>query len=422
MNMTFMCQAFVLCLWFMTSLPLPANGQETSVKQGGDGGAEYSKCAQVYLLQAASFRSVEQAVTFCNSLEAKGYSSSVVVLYDTRNIPWYITAVGTFPNREQAMAAADAYTTRTGGECFVKVFQAGLLRTRRIYSSASVPPVDTGTKWRDAVNAVNFGGGANSVPAEGLVTAGSGDDPNTPAGAERAPALSGRSEKNPELEAAPHPAPLFSCIPKGAGDTVYLVQTGSFRDAKDADRMRSRLEAGGLHSIIYILYDAAHRPWYAVLAGVGASRKEAPNIGEHYSRKFAANYVIRPFRSEALIHRWYNPKASTGVGSRWADDDLSLLAQLSATIMMNPRQFEARMNRARLCFRLKLLNQGLADLNAAIAIEPASAEAHYQRAQVLLRLGRPKDALGDFLKAHQLDCRYPNPVLHSNRCAPPLKS
>lgn len=114
-----------------------------------------------------------------------------------------------------------------------------------------------------------------------------------------------------------------------------------------------------------------------------------------------------PANQRPLLH------AKLGELFNLSGESTNSLFHLTLAILEKPRYFEARMNRARLCLDLKLIDQALIDLTAAVDITPDSAEAHYQRARTLMMLNRVVDAYTDFLKAHQLDLRYPKPTLRN---------
>jgi len=87
------------------------------------------------------------------------------------------------------------------------------------------------------------------------------------------------------------------------------------------------------------------------------------------------------------------------------------LLSYTLTITIEPNHVGALRGRSRVCFRLALHGQALKDLSRLIKLIPGNAEFHYQRAKALLKLNNVRSAYQDFLKAHELDSRYPRPSL-----------
>ena len=87
------------------------------------------------------------------------------------------------------------------------------------------------------------------------------------------------------------------------------------------------------------------------------------------------------------------------------------LLNYTLAITIEPNHVGALHGRSRVCFRLALHGQALKDLSKLIKLIPGNAEFHYQRAKALLKLRSVRSAYQDFLKAHELDNRYPRPTL-----------
>lgn len=91
-------------------------------------------------------------------------------------------------------------------------------------------------------------------------------------------------------------------------------------------------------------------------------------------------------------------------------------ALLSYTLAVKfaPDHLKALYGRSRLCLRVALYGQALKDLTKLIELSPNIADYHYQRARALLKLNSMKAAYQDFLRAHELDKRYPRPTLRGD--------
>ena len=88
-------------------------------------------------------------------------------------------------------------------------------------------------------------------------------------------------------------------------------------------------------------------------------------------------------------------------------------ALVSYTLAVNfaPEHTKALYGRSRLCLRIALYGQAFKDLNRLITLSPGIADYHYQRARALMKLNKIEDAYYDFLRAHELDKKYPRPTL-----------
>jgi tetratricopeptide (TPR) repeat protein len=87
------------------------------------------------------------------------------------------------------------------------------------------------------------------------------------------------------------------------------------------------------------------------------------------------------------------------------------LLNYTLVLAIEPGHVRALLGRSRLCFEMSLYGQARKDLNTLIFKVPGNAEYHYMRARALLKLNNVRDAYRDFLKAYDLDKRYPRPKL-----------
>jgi Flp pilus assembly protein TadD len=90
----------------------------------------------------------------------------------------------------------------------------------------------------------------------------------------------------------------------------------------------------------------------------------------------------------------------------------SALLSLTVALRLNPDHPEALYERALLCMRIRMHGQAAKDLGRLIEVRPGVADFHYQRARALLELGKIREAFRHFLKAHEIDKKYPKPTLH----------
>jgi|GEM_PF-4639434 len=87
------------------------------------------------------------------------------------------------------------------------------------------------------------------------------------------------------------------------------------------------------------------------------------------------------------------------------------LSSYTLAITLEPDHAGALQGRWKLCSRLSLHRQALKDLSRLIDLMPGRAEYHYERGRMLLKLNSVREAYRDFLRAHELDRRYPRPTL-----------
>jgi tetratricopeptide (TPR) repeat protein len=89
----------------------------------------------------------------------------------------------------------------------------------------------------------------------------------------------------------------------------------------------------------------------------------------------------------------------------------SALLSYTVAITIDPRHVGALEGRSRLCSRLEFHRQALRDLGKLIELRPFNAEYHYLRGRTFLKLKSVRAAYFDFLRANELDKKYPRPTL-----------
>lgn len=87
------------------------------------------------------------------------------------------------------------------------------------------------------------------------------------------------------------------------------------------------------------------------------------------------------------------------------------LSSYTLAITLEPNHAGALQGRWKLCSRLSLHRQALKDLSRLIELMPGRADFYYERGRMLLKLNSVRDAYRDFLRAYELDRRYPRPTL-----------
>lgn len=87
------------------------------------------------------------------------------------------------------------------------------------------------------------------------------------------------------------------------------------------------------------------------------------------------------------------------------------LSSYTLAITLEPDHAGALQGRWKLCSRLAMHRQALKDLSRLIDLMPGRAEYHYERGRTLLKLNSVREAYRDFLRAYELDRRYPRPTL-----------
>lgn len=88
-----------------------------------------------------------------------------------------------------------------------------------------------------------------------------------------------------------------------SGKPIFLLQVASFRAENQAHDASEKLKAKGLPSVVTVLYDKAHTPWYIVVSGSYPTKEAAMKAGESYSRQTGGDYYIKPFDDAKLQKR-----------------------------------------------------------------------------------------------------------------------
>lgn len=84
----------------------------------------------VWMAHAGSYRTRKAAFSERSRLAKAGFSAEVIVLYDTRHMPWYSLIAGAGTSRRSALAICSQYTTLHGTQCTVRSFPAPKYRAR----------------------------------------------------------------------------------------------------------------------------------------------------------------------------------------------------------------------------------------------------------------------------------------------------
>lgn len=87
------------------------------------------------------------------------------------------------------------------------------------------------------------------------------------------------------------------------------------------------------------------------------------------------------------------------------------LVRYTLAVTIAPEHGPAFQSRAQLCLRMGLYAQARKDLTRLISLRPGVADYHYQRATTHMKLRNMTEAYHDFLRAHELDKKYPRPTL-----------
>jgi tetratricopeptide (TPR) repeat protein len=87
------------------------------------------------------------------------------------------------------------------------------------------------------------------------------------------------------------------------------------------------------------------------------------------------------------------------------------LVRYTLAVTIDPNHRNALSARSQLCLIMNLNAQARKDLSQLITLEPNVASHYYQRATTLMKLNCVTEAYHDFLRAHELDKKYPRPKL-----------
>lgn len=87
------------------------------------------------------------------------------------------------------------------------------------------------------------------------------------------------------------------------------------------------------------------------------------------------------------------------------------LVRYTLAVTIAPNHRKALNARSQLCLLMNLNAQARKDLSQLISLEPNVADHYYRRAKTLMKMNCVTEAYHDFLRAHELDKKYPRPKL-----------
>lgn len=85
----------------------------------------------------------------------------------------------------------------------------------------------------------------------------------------------------------------YKSTPRGAQDFLYMIQAASFRNDKDADRMRADLILSGLDTNIRKTLGKNGKPWYRVVIGPFVSRSKMNRAKDKLANKDIQAYSYK---------------------------------------------------------------------------------------------------------------------------------
>lgn len=94
-----------------------------------------------------------------------------------------------------------------------------------------------------------------------------------------------------------------------------------------------------------------------------------------------------------------------------AENYQEALVRYTLAVTIAPTHTKALYGRSQLCLRMALYGQAVKDLSHLIELVPGIADYHYQRASTLMKLKNITEAYHDYLRAHELNKKYPRPTL-----------
>lgn len=100
-----------------------------------------------------------------------------------------------------------------------------------------------------------------------------------------------------------------------------------------------------------------------------------------------------------------------GVALTKAERYQEALVRYTLAVTLAPNHRNALDARSQLCLRMNLLAQARKDISQLISLEPNVAGHYYRRATTLMKMNCVTEAYHDFLRAHELDKKYPRPKL-----------
>ncbi len=105
-----------------------------------------------------------------------------------------------------------------------------------------------------------------------------------------------------------------------------------------------------------------------------------------------------------------------------AENFQEALVRYTLAVTIAPDHTKALYGRSQLCLRMALYGQAYKDLSHLIELVPGVADYHFQRANTLMKLKNITEAYHDYLKAHELNKKYPRPTLMWKKESVPLKT
>ena len=103
----------IIALFFLLSGSVLAYADEGKERSGG------TSPHMLYSVQVASFLERERAVSHATKLRDAGYNPYILMIYDTKNRPWYTVHLENFSNKQRAQAAATAFHVRRNQRALV---------------------------------------------------------------------------------------------------------------------------------------------------------------------------------------------------------------------------------------------------------------------------------------------------------------
>lgn len=101
-----------------------------------------------------------------------------------------------------------------------------------------------------------------------------------------------------------------------------------------------------------------------------------------------------------------------GLNAAATGDFIQAIANFDRAIKLDPRYFQAYIERGNVKDALQDLPGAIADFTTAIGINPKSAPAYYNRATVMSRSGRRQAAIVDYDKAIEINPKYAQAYLN----------
>jgi cell division protein FtsN len=90
----------------------------------------------------------------------------------------------------------------------------------------------------------------------------------------------------------------YKSTPRGKQDFLYMIQAASFRNDKDADRMRADLILSGMDTNIRKTIGKNGKPWYRVVIGPFASRSKMNRAKDKLANKDIQAYSYKVPKEE----------------------------------------------------------------------------------------------------------------------------